>query len=164
MATKDDDLFMSDGVYFDSLIPGLKEKARRIVHEKQLTESSDLFDRVLFFLSQYYNIPMYSSVFQSYTPEMLYYEYFLIQEHKKIEKGGSSEASPEEKTQEAVEVINNNRNELKGLFDDLRQPRRSKEINEEESPCGAGGDNSGLFSEEEQANAWNKIADSEGFF
>lgn len=156
MATKDDDLFMSDGAYFDSLIPGLKEKARRIVHEKQLTEPSDLFDRVIFFLSQHYNIPMYSSVFQHYTPEKLYYEYFLIQEHKKIEKGGSSEATPEEKTQEAVEMINDNRDGLKKMFDDLRQPRKTENLNEE--------DHGGLFSEEEQANAWNKITDSDGFF
>lgn len=151
MSILEDDSFMTDGEFFDSLIPGLQERARRIVHEKQLTDRSELFDRVRFFLSQHYNIPMRSKVFDDYTPEDMYYEYFIIQECKKSDK--DAKATVEEKAQETVDVVNDNREALKGLFDDFRKPKVRPEPQEDN-----------LFSEEEQAGAWNKLADDEGFF
>ena len=153
--TFDNESFSEDGEYFDSLISGLKEKARRIVHEKQLNTTNELLDRVRFFLSQHYNIPMYSKVFDDYTPEDMYYEYFIIQECKKTEKEANS--TIEEKSQETVDTINDNRDTLKGLFDDFRKPKAPVQEEEEEQV-----DN--LFSEEEQEDYLNNFADKDGFF
>jgi uncharacterized protein (DUF2344 family) len=132
------EFYFEDGDYFDSLIPALKEKARRVVHEKQLTNTEELLDRARFFLSQHYNIPMKSKVFDDYTPEDLYYEYFIIEETKKTEK--EINQTTEQKDQETVETINDNRNDLKSLFDDFS---KTKNQEQEEAP-----QEDNLFSEE----------------
>lgn len=151
--------FMEDGEYFDSLIAGLKEKARRIVHEKQLNTTSELLDRVRFYLSQHYNIPMRSKVFDDYTLEDMYYEYFIIQECKKTEKEANS--TVEQKSEETVNTINENRDSLKSMFDDLRKPRQ---VQEEEYEEEASIEEVGLFSSQEQEDYLKSIGDKDGFF
>jgi len=147
------EFYFEDGDYFDSLIPAIKEKARRVVHEKQLKTTDELLDRARFFLSQHYNIPMFSKVFDDYTPEDLYYEYFIIEETKKTEKEANQ--TTEQKSQETVETINDNRNDLKSLFDDFRKPKQQ----EEEVP-----QEDNLFSEEEQEDYLKSFGDKDGFF
>jgi len=151
--------FTEDGEFFDSLIPGLKEKARRVVHEKQLSTTNELLDRVRFYLSQHYNIPMYSKVFEDYSPEDMYYEYFIIQECKKTEKEANS--TVEEKAKETVSTINENRDSLKSMFNDLRNPRPpAQEDDEETQPA----EEDGLFSSQEQEDYLKSIGDKDGFF
>jgi hypothetical protein len=146
-----DESFMTDGEFFDSLIPGLKEKARRIVHEKQLNKMDELLLRVRYFLSQHYNIPMKSKVFDDYSPEDLYLEYFIIQECKKAEKDTNSTA--EQKHEETVSAINDNKDSLKSLFNEFRNPPQQQQADE----CD-------LFSDEEQSEYIQSITDGDGFF
>lgn len=131
----------------DKIIPLLKEKAKRVVFSSDLRHEDEIIDRAKIVLCSYYKIPMKSPVFNEYSIEELLYESYLLEEMVKATKPDEEKAKDsQEKT---VEVIKENSESLKSLFDELRIPEPSITDN--------------LFSKEEQ-ESWNKVMDKDGFF
>jgi hypothetical protein len=133
----------------ETLIPLLKEKAKRVITSSQLKYEDEIIDSAKIILCHHYKIPMKSEIFNNYSLEELLYESYLLTEMVNATK------PQEEKTKDAqektVDVIKENSESLKSLFDDFKMP-----------PAPSAADN--LFSPEEQAESWNKIMDKDGFF
>lgn len=127
--------FMTDGPYFDDLVPKLKIKAKELIQGTGINNVDELSIRARFLLAQHYKIPAKSPIFDSYTPGDLFLEYFMIQEHEESLRPKTEE----DKKKDTVEAIKENLPEAKSLFDDMRTRHNS----------------SNLFSQEEAAEEFS---------
>lgn len=135
----------------DVLVPALKEKAKRVVNSSEFKYEDEFIDQAKIILSYHYKIPMKSPVFNEYTIEDLLYESYLLTEMANATKPQEEKAKDaQEKT---VEVIKENSEDIRSLFDKFKIPETPPES-----------EFSNMFSPEEQASSWNKVMDKDGFF
>jgi hypothetical protein len=120
--------FMTDGSYFDELIPSLKNRAKVLIQGTGSNNMNELITRITFLLAQHYRIPAKSPIFSTYDPEELFLEYFMIQEYEESLRPKTEQ----DKQKDTVEAIKENLTEAKGLFDDFR-PRSENLFSSEEA-------------------------------
>jgi hypothetical protein len=96
------------------LIPKLKEKAERIRSAEKLDTVEDMLLRVRMWFAEFYKIPMYSQAIEEYPIDKMIFEFFLMNWEPQ---------APITSKEAKEQLINENREELGALFDDMDEPK-----------------------------------------